>query len=150
MGLRRESEMRFTPRFDRLILRTRLALTLGFGGLLVIIALAGLDTLRVLRQIRANEDQIRQEFLFRNHVLNNIRSDLYLSGTYVRDYLLEPDFERAESYRSTLEKVRTENGCRAGILRKPTGPGREQALCGPPARACAVLGGAGSRASAQR
>ena len=108
MGLRRESEMRFTPRFDRLILSTRLALTVGFGGLLVIIALAGLDTLRVLRQIRANEDQIRQEFLFRNHVLNNIRSDLYLSGTYVRDYLLEPDFERAESYRATLQKVRTE------------------------------------------
>src|SRR5207244_9353896 len=98
--------------------------------------LAGLDTLRVLRQIRANGEQIRQEFLFRNHVLNNIRSDLYLSGTYVRDYLLEPDFERAESYRSTLEKVRTENGCRDGILRKPTGPGREQALCGPTARAC--------------
>jgi len=108
MGLLRESEMRFTPRFDRLILSTRLALTVGFGGLLVIIALAGLDTLRVLRQIRANEDQIRQEFLFRNHVLNNIRSDLYLSGTYVRDYLLEPDFERAESYRATLQKVRTE------------------------------------------
>ncbi len=108
MGLRRESEMRFTTRFDRLILSTRLALTVGFGGLLVIIALAGLDTLRVLRQIRANEDQIRQEFLFRNHVLNNIRSDLYLSGTYVRDYLLEPDFERAESYRATLQKVRTE------------------------------------------
>src|SRR5205809_2231323 len=108
MGLLRESEMRFTPRFDRLILSTRLALTVGFGGLLVIIALAGLDTLRVLRQRRANEDQIRQEFLFRNHVLNNIRSDLYLSGTYVRDYLLEPDFERAESYRATLQKVRTE------------------------------------------
>src|SRR2546427_9381179 len=54
MGLLRESEMRFTPRFDRLILSTRLALTVGFGGLLVIIALAGLDTLRVLRQIRAN------------------------------------------------------------------------------------------------
>ena len=105
---RREYEMRFNPRFDRLISSTRLALFVGFGGLLVIIALAGIDTLRVLREIRANDDQIRQAFLFRNHVLNNIRSDLYLSGTYVRDYLLEPDFERAESYRSTLEKVRTE------------------------------------------
>ncbi len=108
MRLRLESEMRFTPRFDRLILSTRVALVVGFGGLLVIIALAGIDTLRVLRQIRTNGDQIRQEFLFRNHVLNNIRSDLYLSGTYVRDYLLEPDFERAESYRATLQKVRTE------------------------------------------
>ena len=101
-------DMRFNPKFDRLILSTRIALVVGFGGLLAIIALAGIDTLRVLRQIRANGDQIRQEFLFRNHVLNNIRSDLYVSGTYVRDYLLEPDFERAESYRSTLEKVRTE------------------------------------------
>src|SRR5207244_8586612 len=105
---RHTQDMRFNPRFDRLILSTRIALVVGFGGLLAIIALAGIDTLRGLRQIRANDDQIRQEFLFRNHVLNNIRSDLYLSGTYVRDYLLEPDFERAESYRSTLEKVRTE------------------------------------------
>src|SRR5262249_33438107 len=75
---------------------------------LIIIALAGIDTLRVLRQIRANGDQIRQEFLYRNHLLNNIRSDLYLSGTYVRDYLLDPEFERAESYRATLETVRME------------------------------------------
>ncbi len=96
------------PKFDRLVLSTKFALIAGFGGLLVIIALAGIDTLRVLRQIRSNGNQIRQEFLFRNHVLNNIRSDLYLSGTYVRDYLLEPDYERAESYRFTLEKVRTE------------------------------------------
>src|SRR5499427_8378321 len=103
-----EQTMRFTPRFDRLILSTRFALLAGFGGLIVIILLAGVDTLRVLREIRANEDQIRQEFLFRNHVLNNIRSDLYLSGTYVRDYLLDPEVERAESYRATLKQVRTE------------------------------------------
>jgi len=100
--------MRINPRFDRLILGTRFALVAGFGGLLVVMALSGMDTLRVLRQIRANGDQIRQEFLFRNHVLNNIRSDLYLSGTFVRDYLLEPDFEHAESYRSSLEQVRSE------------------------------------------
>lgn len=100
--------MRFNPRFDRLLLNTRFALTAGFGGLLFIITLAGGDTLRVLRQIRTNGEQIRQEFFFRNHVLNNIRSDLYLSGTYVRDYLLEPESDRADSYRSTLEKVKTQ------------------------------------------
>src|SRR5215468_1163517 len=103
-----EHNMRFNRTSDRLILSTRLALIAGFGGLLVIITLAGIYTLRVLGQIRANDDQIRSEFLFRNHVLNNIRSDLYLSGTYVRDYLLEPDTQRAESYRATLEQVRTE------------------------------------------
>jgi signal transduction histidine kinase len=105
---RNDYSMRLNPKFDRLILSTRFALIAGFGGLLTIIALAGIDTLRVLRQIRANGQQIRQEFLYRNHVLNNIRSDLYLSGTYVRDYLLDPESERAESYRSTLETVRAE------------------------------------------
>ena len=33
-------------------------------------ALAGMDALRVLRQIRRDDDQIRRQFLFRNHVLN--------------------------------------------------------------------------------
>src|SRR5215831_15507502 len=105
---RRHPDMRFNPKFERLILNTRIALIVGFGGLLAIIAVAGFDALRVLKQIRTNGDQIRQEFLFRNHVLNDIRSDVYLSGTYVRDYLLEPDFDRAESNRSALEKVRAD------------------------------------------
>jgi signal transduction histidine kinase len=108
MERRPDNKMGFNPRFDRLVLNTRFALFAGFGGLLVIIILAGSDTLRVLQQIRRNDDRIRQEFLYRNHVLNNIRSDLYLSGTYVRDYLLDPEAERAEAYRSTLKQVRTE------------------------------------------
>ena len=100
--------MALNRRFDRLVLSTRLALVAGFGGLLLIITLVGVNTLTVMQQIRQDGDEIRQEFLFRNHVLNNIRSDLYLSGTYVRDYVLEPDVNRAESYRATLEQVRTE------------------------------------------
>src|SRR5215510_13914716 len=103
---RTDYDMRLNPRFDRLILGTRLALIAGFGGLLIITTLAGMDTLRVLREIRANGDQIRREFLERNHILNNIRSDLYLSGTYVRDCLLEPDVAHAETYRSSLQAVR--------------------------------------------
>src|SRR5215468_2699037 len=105
---RAETGMGFNRRFDRLILSTRVAVIAGFGGLLAIITLAGIDSIRVMQQIRRNDDQIRQEFLSRNHLLNNIRSDLYLSGTYVRDYLLDPESERAESYRATLEQVRTE------------------------------------------
>jgi signal transduction histidine kinase len=41
----------------------------------------------------------------RNHALNEIRSQLYLSGSYVRDYLLEPEPGRAETYRASLEEV---------------------------------------------
>ncbi len=91
---------------ERLLLGSRAALALGFGSLLIIMALAGVDALRVLHNFRGNEAQIRRQFLFRNHVLNDIRSQLYLSGTYVRDYLLEPEAERAESYRASLRSVR--------------------------------------------
>src|SRR5579871_1632901 len=69
----------------------RLALVIGFGGLLSIMALAGIDAMRVLQQFRNSDDQIRRRYLSQNHVLNDIRSDVYVSGTYVRDYLLEPD-----------------------------------------------------------
>jgi signal transduction histidine kinase len=93
---------------DRHMVSTRFALFLGFGGLLIIVALAGVESLMILRQIRKEDDNIRRQFLFRNHVLNNIRSELYISGTYVRDYLLEPEPARAETYRSNLEDVRKE------------------------------------------
>jgi signal transduction histidine kinase len=85
---------------------SRTALVVGFGGLISIMALAGVDALRSLHQFRRSDDQIRRRFLSQNHVLNDIRSDVYVSGTYVRDYLLEPDLKRAESYRISLEDVR--------------------------------------------
>lgn len=91
---------------NRLFFSSRLALLVGFGGLLLIMALAGFDALRVLRQFQVNDDQIRRRYLSQNRVLNDIRSDVYVSGTYVRDYLLEPDTNRADIYRASLEDVR--------------------------------------------
>ena len=93
-------------RSDRVFFRSRIALTVGFGGLLSIMALAGIDALRVLGQFRRGDDQIRRRYLAENHILNDIRSDVYVSGTYVRDYLLEPEPQRADVYRSNLEQVR--------------------------------------------
>jgi signal transduction histidine kinase len=87
---------------------SRLALRFGFGSLLLIMALSGFDAWRVLDQFRRSDEQIRRQFLDRNRVLNNIRSEVYLSGTYVRDYLLEPDAERAAVSGASLENVRRE------------------------------------------
>src|SRR5580704_17551535 len=85
---------------------SRIALVIGFVGLLLIMILAGFDALQVLQQFRRSDEQIRRRYLSQNHVLNDIRADVYVSGTYVRDYLLEPDPERAEVYRTSLEDVR--------------------------------------------
>jgi signal transduction histidine kinase len=83
-----------------------MALVLGFGGLISIMALAGFDALRSLQQFRRSDELIRRHYLAQNHVLNEIRADVFVSGTYVRDYLLEADLERAETYRLSLEQVR--------------------------------------------
>lgn len=90
---------------DRLLLSTRFALMAGFGGLLLIMAVAGIYGIGALQRIRRNDNRIRRQFLSKNHALNDIRSQLYLSGTYVRDYLLEPDPGRAGTYRASLEEV---------------------------------------------
>ena len=85
---------------------TRLVLLAGFGGLLLLMAFAGLDGIQALRQIRASNDSIREEYLRRTRLLERIRADVYVSGTYVRDYLLEPESGKAEGHRYSLLETR--------------------------------------------
>jgi len=78
----------------------------GFGGLLALMAFAEIDGVRALREIRNSNDQIREEFLMRTRLLERIRGDVYVSGTYVRDYLLEPEAGKAEGHRYSLLETR--------------------------------------------
>lgn len=80
----------------------------GFGGLLVLMAFAEIDGIQAVQQIQASNDQIREDFLRRTRVLERIRSDLYVSGTYVRDYLLEPEAGKAEGHRYSLMETRAD------------------------------------------
>jgi signal transduction histidine kinase len=91
-----------------LVRNTRLLLTLGFGGLLLLMAYAGFDAVRVLRSIQSRNEAIRRAFLERNRLLNQIRADVYLSGTYMRDYLLEPDAGSADAHKASLNRDRGE------------------------------------------
>src|ERR1039457_345386 len=95
------SRLGFIPTAD-----SRLVLIAGFGGLLILSAFAGIDSLRALQQIQTSTDRIRDEFLLRTQVLERIRGDLYLSGTDVRDYLLEPQAGKADGHRYTLLETR--------------------------------------------
>jgi signal transduction histidine kinase len=77
-------------------------LVLGFGGLLILLILSGLSALRALSKVQnANQTSLRQ-FLAKNQQLDEIRAAVYLSGTYLRDYLLEPDRAKAEQSRRLL------------------------------------------------
>ncbi|HUI56292.1 MAG TPA: ATP-binding protein [Bryobacteraceae bacterium] len=87
---------------------SRLVLLAGFGGLLLLMALAGFDGKQALSQIQKSNDQIREDFLLRTRVLDRIRDDVYVSGTYVRDYLLEPESGKAEGHHYSLQESRSD------------------------------------------
>ena len=86
----------------------QVVLLASFGGMLGLMLFAGINSLRALRQVQARNVQIRQTFLVRNRALEEIRSALYQSGTLIRDYLVERDPARAETYRARLQTVRGE------------------------------------------
>ncbi|MBV6432658.1 MAG: hypothetical protein IANPNBLG_02800 [Bryobacteraceae bacterium] len=85
----------------------RLALLAGFGGVFLLMAFAGIDSLRIVHRIEASNIKSDQEFLKRNDTLERIRADFYLSGSYVRDYLLDPDAASAEAHLHSLKQLRT-------------------------------------------
>src|SRR5271165_4849751 len=84
------------------LLTMRGGLVLGFGVLLILLILSGLSAMHALAEVQnANQTSLRQ-FLAKNQQLDEIRAAVYLSGTYLRDYLLEPNRAKAEQSRSEL------------------------------------------------
>ena len=77
--------------------RSWVILSLGFGGLLICIVAAAVGTLAALERVRSTDSQSRTAFLGRISALDQIRSRIYLSGTYVRDFLLSPDVDTAKA-----------------------------------------------------
>ena len=82
--------------------QTRRLLLIGFGGLLLLLAFTGFNALSVLNRIQKRNESIRLDYVNRDRTLEQLRSDIYLSGTYVRDLLLEPDTTRADAHRKEL------------------------------------------------
>ncbi len=80
----------------------------GFGGLLLLMVFSAFDVIQALQQIQNQNETIREDFLMRTRVLERIRADLYVSGTYVRDYLMEPETGKAEGHRYTLQETRSD------------------------------------------
>ncbi len=71
----------------------------GFGGLILLLCVLGLSAISFLSQIRNREESIRQDYVSRDRVLQRLRSDIYDSGTHVRDFLLDTDETFAAGHR---------------------------------------------------
>src|SRR5579863_8406029 len=90
--------------------RPGLILVLGFGGLLLLMAAAEIASLLLLNTLRQNDAELQSRFLARNRTLEEIRSNIYLSGTYVRDSLLAPEASGARAQLASLDTLRKDIG----------------------------------------
>jgi signal transduction histidine kinase len=67
----------------------------GFGGLLLLMLVAGLDALFVLRQVRSSDTQERDLYLRRATALDRVRVGIYQAALVTRAYLLATDAREA-------------------------------------------------------
>jgi signal transduction histidine kinase len=82
-----------------------LVLSLGFAGLLAFLIAAAGESLYLLERVRSDDARIRQAFLARLQSLEQIRSQIYLSSTDIRDFLLSPDAGDAAAQRAPLMTI---------------------------------------------
>ena len=83
--------------------RLWLALLAGFSGLLLLMAAAGAAAIVVLGRMNDADAHLLHRFQTQSRLLGQIRSQIYLSGTLVRDSLLAPAPAGAKDQQDRLE-----------------------------------------------
>lgn len=73
----------------------RQLLLAGFGGLLLLMLVVGVDALMVLHQVRSSDAQERNLYLRRARSLDRVRTGIYQSAIAMRAYLLATDSQQA-------------------------------------------------------
>jgi signal transduction histidine kinase len=83
----------------------RLALVAGFGGMLLIFLLAATDAVRLLREMRAQNQVLRDASLERSRRLASVRTYVLMSQAYVGDYFMDSDEQRARDRAAELQQA---------------------------------------------
>jgi signal transduction histidine kinase len=89
--------------------RTWIIAALGLGGLLLLIVMSMLAASRRAQEIYTQLDQLNAHHQNVDARLRRLRSDVNLSGIFVRDYLLDVARERAPEYREQIAQFRRNN-----------------------------------------
>jgi signal transduction histidine kinase len=107
MALRRvfDSPTRDSPTRESPNQQTRLLLWVGFGGLLLLMGGLGLSAISFLYQIEIRQERLRQDFVERDRTLERLRSNIFLSGTYIRDFLLDTNEALAAKHKSQFREI---------------------------------------------
>ena len=81
----------------------------ALGGLLLLVVLSVLTASQKAQDINTELDEVIQQYHLVESKLRGLRSDVNLSGIFVRDYLLDTARERAPEYRQQLSDFRQKN-----------------------------------------
>lgn len=90
-------------------LRTWLVAALGLASLVVLMAVSMLASARTTQDIYVQLDELNSHQRRVEESLRRLRSDVNLSGIFVRDYLLDVARERAPEYRQQIAEFRRTN-----------------------------------------
>jgi signal transduction histidine kinase len=99
-------------------LKTWIVAALGLGTLVVLIALSMMASSRRALDISVQLDELNSHHRNVEVKLRALRSDVNLSGIFVRDYLLDVARERDPEYREQLATFRSSNMATLAELRK--------------------------------
>src|SRR5215831_18709736 len=105
--------------------RTWLVAAFGMVGLLLLIVVSTLTSSRKAQAIYAQLDQLNTHHQEVDTKLRRLRSDVNLSGIFVRDYLLDVSREHALEYRERLAAFRKTNRATVAELLVLDEPGAE-------------------------
>ena len=87
--------------------RSSFILAVGFGTLIVLIAVLGFGAIRRARAIYSEMEKTQDAYLETEAFRRDIVSDMYLADILVRDYLLDPSPQSAPLHRQQLLEIRT-------------------------------------------
>ena len=104
----------------------RLALVVGFGGMLAVFLFASLDAIYVVREMRAENAALRKSSLERSRGLEMIRNYIVLSHSYVGDHLLDEDQKNSANEMAELQAAW--NSTQAALANYPASTLQERLL----------------------
>ena len=106
--------------------KTWLVAAVGLASLLLLIVVSLVTTSRKAQEIYVQLDQLNSHHYEVDTKLRRLRSDVNLSGIFVRDYLLDIARERAPEYRQQIAEFREANMATVADLAALSGSHRDQ------------------------
>lgn len=87
--------------------RSSFILAVGFGTLIILIAVLGIGAMRRARAIYSEMEATQDAYLETESFRRDIAADMYLADILVRDYLLDPSPQNVSLHRQQLLEIRS-------------------------------------------